>query len=333
MKSSSIEREGGSFFSRGVTDVVGLELGAGHAEGVPAVRLRGRGEGVTELVAAGFVKLEDELPVSASAASKVLSWVLPRAFQAPCAALAVRSVQGVLRHTAVGSDDGGEVRSVSAVTFPDTLPLVASLPEYQAAWVAQLLPEGRMPTAVSIQLGASAVLNGFGRSPLYRGLQRSAIVMFVFERYTALAAYDGGGVALYREHGLGYGHLLDAACSTMKIDVEMAAAMLGGSMIDPMPIVEPILKPLFRQVEIVADYMQRRRGVVVEHFYVAGLRFGARLWADIFVRTLNRSLMPFHPFDGLRKPQRYAVMVSDIAAAEPDLMTALGAARAVLEES
>jgi hypothetical protein len=47
---------------------------------------------------------------------------------------------------------------------------------------------------------------------------------------------------------------------------------------------------------------------------------------------MNQSLTLFHPFYGLVKPQRPLQMPANIADVEPFLMTALGAARAVLED-
>ena len=170
------------------TDIVGLEVGSGLAEGVPAVRLRKR-EGKIELLAAGFLKLADTLPeTEREAQNGPATWVLPPPFQAPHAALAVSSKQGFLRHASESGEaqhDKGQTvfRTTSRIAAPDLPPLEAGLPEFQAAWTARLLPEGRRPTACSIQISSSAALNGLVTAPVFAAATGTATVLFVFPEY------------------------------------------------------------------------------------------------------------------------------------------------------
>ncbi len=312
------------------TDVVGLEIGAGHPEGVPAVRLRLRANRKTELVAAGFLPLTDRLPETAAAAEPVI-WTLPKPFQAPYAALAVSSSLASLRHAGGAGDERADCRTASLTFGADIPPLTASLPEFQAAWAARLLPEGRAPTACSLQVASAAAVNGFSLSPHFATLTETTVVLFVFANHTALAAFSGGKLALYREHPLGFRLVRAAISRAMHIEDNLVDAVIQEALVDATPIIEPVLKPLFRQVEMLADYLLRRRNCTTLRFSLCGLPAGMRLWGDLFTRALNYPLTPFHPFDGLLKAQRPGPLPADIAAAEPFLMTALGAARAVLE--
>lgn len=319
------------------TDVVGLELGASYPEGVPAVRLRML-EGQTELVAAGFLRLPGTLPLDPGAALEAPPvWSLPRAFQAPHAALSVTSPQAFLRHASGPGEEAADdkqipYRTVSQVLAADIPPLSAGLPEFQAAWAARLLPEGRQPTACSLQISSAAAINSFIASPLFKTLAGTAIVLFVFPGHTSLAAFHEAKLVLYREHPIGYSHVRAAISNQMRIEPSLADSVLQDTFIDPIPMIEPVLKSLFRQVEISSDYLLRRRNCQTQQFYVCGLPAGVNYWSSIFSHMMNIPLTPFRPFEGLLKPQRPSEMPEDIAAAEPYLMTALGAARAVLEE-
>jgi len=317
--------------------VVGLEIGSGHPEGVPAVRVRKIG-GRTELVAAGFLELPGELPLEPQAPGvPTQTWTLPRAFQAPYAALAVTSPQGYLRHIAGPGDEEAEnkhipFRTVTRSFGPDLPTLKAGLPEYQAVWAATRLPEGRPPTACSLQVSAAAAINTFTASPLFQTLPDTTLILFAFAGYTSLVAFHGAKLVLYREHPVGYGHIRTAISNEMRIGTELADSVLQDTFIDPIPMIEPVLKPLFRQVEISSDYLLRRRNCQVQQFFLCGLPSGAKYWASIFSRAIPQPLKTFHPFDGLLKAPRADPLPADIPAVEPYLMTALGAARAALED-
>ncbi len=319
------------------TDVVGLELGANQAEGVPAVRLRKR-EGRTELVAAGFLKLPGKFPVNPeSVQAGTKSWALPHAFQAPYAALAVSSEFAFLRHSTGGGEDAPEkkqfaYRQTSRVIAPDLPPFVVGLPEFQAAWAASLLPEGRRPTACSLQIAAAAAISGFIATSACAKAGGTAVALFVFPEYTALAAFQETRLVLYREHSVGACHLRSAISSQMRIDIALADAVLEDTLIDPIPMIEPVLRPLFRQVEISADYLLRRRNCPVQHFFVCGLTAGSRYWSTIFAHMMNQPLTLCSPLSDIQTVEHPAALPKDLNAAAPLLMAAAGAARAVLED-
>jgi hypothetical protein len=319
------------------TDVVGLEVGAGLKQGTPAVRLRKR-DGKTELLAAGFLTLPSALPTSENGTlgEGAPFWTLPRPFRAPHAALAVNSPLAFLRHSSSGvidetAEKRNAYRQVSRQTVPEAPPFVAGLPEFQAAWAARLLPEGHRPTACSIQVAAAAAMSGFTASPVFAEAAGTAVALFVYARATALASFQDGNLVLYREHPVGTDHLRDAICSEMRLEPALADAVLEDTLIDPTPAMGPILRPLYRQVEISSDYLLRRRKCPVERFCICGVTAGTQYWAKLFTRTMNQTLTFCSPFDGIDITAA-AGLPQDLNAVAPLLTTAAGAARAVLED-
>jgi hypothetical protein len=320
------------------TDVVGLELGAAYPDGVPAVRLRKR-EDAIELVSAGFLDLPGCLPETPDLAPEVSPvWRLPLPFQAPHAALAITSQLNYLRHASGPGEESPNskssipYRTTSRPLEPDLPPLEAGIPEFQAAWAARLLPEGRTPTTCSLQLASVAAINSFMASPQFNTLSGTVVALFVFSGQTSLVAFHEGKLVLYREHPIGYGHVRSAITNQMRIDSALADSVLQDTFIDPLPMIEPVLKDLFRQVEISSDYLLRRRNCKSQQFFLCGLPSGANYWSTVFNRMMKLPLTPFHPFEGFEKPQRQSQIPEDLVAVEPFLMTALGAALAVLED-
>ena len=316
------------------TDVVGMEIGAMCPQGVPAVRLRKR-DGRTELMAAGFLNLPGQLPQNPETHSEPPAWTLPHPFQATYAALAITSPLVFLRHASSTDTDVEEnknltYRTVSRVLAQDLPPLSAGIPEFQANWAARLLPEGHPPTACSLQVSSAAAINTFLASPTFDSLSGTAVVLFVFPFHTSFAAFHDSRLVLYREHLVGYGHIREAISEQMHIDPALSDSILEDTLIDPTPMIEPVLRSLFRQIEISYDYLNRRRNCQTENFLICGLPVGAKYWASLFSRMLNLSLKTFAPFEDLEKSSHAAI--NDLATTAPLLVTALGAARAVLED-
>jgi len=323
-----------------VLDVVGMVLGAGLPQGVPAVRLA-RKDGVDDLVAGGFLDLSGELPATPedAAAATPGSWQVPTAFRAPHAALAIHSGQAFLRHSAETRENGEngdpQMRSVSRATAPDLPPLTAGLPEFQAAWAARLFPEGRRPTACSIQIASTAAMSGFSHNPAFKKAGGNAIVMMVFPSYTALAAFQDSMLVLYREHPVGFRHVREAVSAQMRVDEAMAESVLDDTLVDPIPMIEPVLRPLLRQIEISVDYLARRRDCPVENFFICGLPTGFRYWASLFNRMLGRTptlCRPPESFSG--SPSAVLPDTHPLASDGTGqlFMAAIGAAFAVLDD-
>ena len=216
---------------------------------------------------------------------------------------------------------------------PDTPPIVVGLPKFQASWAANLLPESHRPTACSLQIAGAAAISGFMANPAFAKASGSAVTLFVFPEYTALAAFQETKLVLYREHPVGYNHLRSAISSHMRIDIGLADAVLEDTLIDPVPMIEPVLRPLFRQVEISADYLLRRRSCPAQNYFVCGLHAGSRFWSSIFAQKMNQPLTFCSPLDDVQITSPHLVSLpKDLKAAAPFLMVAAGAARAVLED-
>jgi len=324
--------------SKPFSDVIGLEIGAGLTQGVPAVRLRKK-DGKTELVAVGFLPLQDSLPLRfEEAPTPVPSWSLPKAFQAQYAALAVTSELALLRHAAGTDEEATDnkqlaYRTTTRSIAPDLPPLTARIPEFQARWAAGLLPEGRAPTACSLQVSSAAAINTFVTSSRFESLSGTAVVLFVFPQYTSLVAFHDFRLVLYREHNIGHSHIRDAISTHMRIDPSLTDSILEDTFIDSTPMIEPVLRTLYRQVEMSYDYLARRRNCQTQNFLICGLSSGLKYWTSIFNHTMNRTLAPFQPFDGIDVAPRATILVEDLTAATPLLMTALGAAQAVVEDT
>lgn len=319
------------------TDVVGLEIGRTSTKGIPAVRLR-RKEGRIELLAAGFLSLPGTFPeTERDAETPPPHWILPKAFQAPNAAIAVASRLSFLRHTgdpiqAQPETKQHEFRHVSKPVASDMPPLLAALPEFQAAWAARVFPEGYRPTACSIQLSGAAALSSFLAVSGAAGTKDGSIVFLTFPTQTALAAFHGPELVFYREYPVGYAELRGTIMKSMNLNAEMADSVMQDVLVDPVPVIQPLLTPLFRQAEIASDYLARRCECETKHFCLYGLPVGARYWSELFDSMMGHRLETVSPVKDIAWPAKAPDRPASFDADLPLYIPAIGAARAVLED-
>lgn len=320
-----------------LSDVVGIELGSNLKEGTPAVRLKRRADGVIELFSAGFLPFDSTPPESADKVPEGVFWVVPRPFGAHSAALTITSEEALLRQASGAEDaladkDRSIYRTVLRPDESDSLSFVAAVPEYMASWAARLLPEGRKPTACSLQVSDLARMNAFAVSEAFMRTNGTALLLLVGLKSTALVIFNEYKPLLYRKHSIGSEDVLDAVSRSMNLDRETAAKILNDTLIDPTSLLEPVLSPLFRQAELSTDYAVRKNGCFIEKFFLCGLTTGARYWAEIFKRRTGAEITPCNPAADFPRAEG-ALLPDDFDSCSASFIPAIGAAVAVLEDA
>lgn len=319
-------------------DVVGVEVGAGLSEGAPAVRLRRAPDGALRIAAAGFVPVVSDIAsILAMPGDMRGAWAFPPEFRAPSAALAVTAPDALVRQSdsvadATADFDASTLRTkASSSGKKGALPFVAFMPEELAKRVARLLPEGRKPTAVSIQVSPLARVDAFAASPALAAAGGTAVLIQIAANSTTIALFAKGAVSLYRELSVGEADSLHAVAGPMNVDNATAKELLEGGLVDPAPFLGPLVMPIFRQAELSTDYLLRRNGLVVEHFFVAGPAALAPHWAAIFRDQTGREATVCNPIADFPQEEG-ASLPADFDKVSGLFAAALGAAAAAMQE-
>ncbi|MDA3923573.1 MAG: hypothetical protein PF904_02605 [Kiritimatiellae bacterium] len=317
-------------------DVVGIEVGANLPQGAPVVRLHVVNKQV-ELLAVGFVKLPEKMPESISDLedNPTKFWTLPKEFQASKAAIAVTSKDAVIRQTSDTSDNDDKKIPIRKILYNVDVnhpPIISSMPEFLASWIATRFPEGHRPTIRSIQTSATAVLNCFLCGPVTASSDKPTGVIFCFKHHSAITMFYENRLVLHREHPVGYMTIKEALSKNMGIDISMVDTIIDDPALDISPIISPILETLFRQVDISADYLARRKDCTVENFYIYGLPCGSKHWTSMFTKLVNKPLNNLHPFGGISCNNKKLLLPDSFKKDTPLFMSAVGAARALLED-
>ncbi len=206
--------------------------------------------------------------------------------------------------------------------------LSSSLPEFQALWLSRLLPEGKRPTAVSLQLAESALLASLLAQPAFRESKGSILAVFVCENAVYFGGYKNGMPALWRRcpgNG-GYAAMCAAVKKNLSIGDDLVLSVLEDSVIDPRPALEPFLHPILDQLELARVYLSGKHGITSDKILLAGLPYGASHWVHYAQELLHVDLVPVQTFDGI-------VIDKGVEVKSPHLyQVALGAALAATEE-
>ena len=117
----------------------------------------------------------------------------------------------------------------------------------------------------------------------------------------------------------------------MNVDNATAKELLEGGLVDPAPFLGPLVMPIFRQAELSTDYVLRRNGLVVEHFFVAGPPALAPHWAAIFRDQTGREATVCDPIADFPQAEG-ASLPPDFDKVSGLFAAALGAAAAAMQD-
>ena len=307
-----------------------------------------------------------ELPVSFQAAQAALAVVSPNLFirqttddalagewLSPGAA-APKKKLGIRRPEAEGQDETAKaattddfekplpfepvsrngMRSVMGPLAEAPFVLQTGLPEYQVLWLARLLPEGRRPTACSVQTVPAAILSALAVQPEFLAANGTAVAVFVQRRTIFFAAYREGEVVLFREcpGGVGSQVLHEQVRISLGVEDEIVDSFLEEGLVDPTPALEPIMRPVLQQLKLSLDYLAQRHEVHVKHVFLMGLPSGAAFWSLFAQEVLGLPFISPGVFEGMLANAKGDV-ASDllVPVASQVFLGAVGAALAAME--
>ena len=212
--------------------------------------------------------------------------------------------------------------------------LQAGMPEYQVQWLSHLLPEGKRPTACSLQVAPAAMLSALCEQPDFIAAEGTAMAVLVLKSTIYFAGYRQGEVVLFREcpGAGGYDVMHELVKSGLGVGDDLVDSILEDTLIDPRSSLEPLVRPVLQQLQLSLDYLAQRHQVHVDRVFLMGLPSGAGYWNQFALETIGVPFVAPNVFDGLVKSSKAGNVPNGLA---PNLsqafLAALGAARAAME--
>lgn len=177
------------------------------------------------------------------------------------------------------------------------------LPNCQAAWAAQLLPEGHRPTACSIQSVPAALLSALYCQPGFKADGGNGVALFVTETSAFYAGYRDGTPVLFGEcPGAGAGSIRATVKDRFGIEDALVDSFLEDGFFEPGEMLEPIVRPALHQLRTTLDYIMGRHRVPLSRVYLLGVSAGANHWSRLAEAVLRFPLSVPDIFEGLEAP-------------------------------
>ena len=258
----------------------------------------------------------------------------PQAAQAPASAAPSPVSAAPVPEPAPGVpvSNGGTRFVMKPLPGSEEFVLEAGLPEYQVLWLSRLLPEGRRPTAASVQLRPSALAASVIRQPSFAA-KGASLALFLGDVGVQIVGYRDGDVILWRNcrRAPGWRKVREALKKELGLDDEAVVSVLGDALIDPRPALEPAIAPLLDELAVSRDYLVGTLGLEVNSALLMGLPAGGGYWSAISEDRIRLPLVAPGPFDGIERAERMHVDDGVDIGAEA-FLGALGAALAFIGE-
>ena len=228
--------------------------------------------------------------------------------------------------------NGGTRFVMKPLPDSDDFVLEAGMPEYQVLWLSRLLPEGKRPTAASIQPAASALAASVVRQPSFAA-KGASLALFLEDSGARIVGYRDGDVVLWRDcrRAPGWLRIRTALKKGLGLDDEAVVSVLADTLIDPRPALEPAIAPLLDELAVSRDYLVGKLGLEVKSAMVMGLPAGGDYWSRISEERIRLPLVAPGPFDGIERAEKMH-LDDGVDVGANAFLGALGAALAYLGE-
>ena len=201
--------------------------------------------------------------------------------------------------------NGGTRFVMKPLADSDEFVLEAGLPEYQILWLSRLLPEGKRPTAASVQLRPSALAASVIRQPSFAS-KGASLALFLADDGARIVGYRDGDVILWREcrRAPGWIRIKAQLKKGLGLDDEAVLSVLEDTLIDPRPVLEPLVAPLLDELAVSRDYLVGKLGLEVKNALLMGLPAGGSYWSAISEDRIHLPLVAPSPFDGIDRAEK-----------------------------
>lgn len=223
--------------------------------------------------------------------------------------------------------NGGTRFVMRPMSLSDGFVMEAGLPEYQALWLSRLLPEGKRPTVASIQPRAAAVTASILKDPGFVKAGGTGLALFIGDEDCTIAGFKDSDLVLWRKcQGAPGGKTIRQALRKgLGVDDEMLDGIMADNLIDPRPVLEPVIIPIVDELAVSRDYLAGKLNLAINDAFIVGLSSGIGYWSAVFEERARIKLAECKPFDGFEGTVPEAKDLSAFAGA-------LGAALAFMAE-
>lgn len=231
----------------------------------------------------------------------------------------------------MGIDAGTRMASLPISSEPNRPPdrrLAVSIPESEIQIVLALTASGS-PAPCSLQAAGLATFDAFSDGIGSKLGEDAAFLIEAGSRFSFVYCIHKRKPVLLRRHDQGAEALVDHLRSNLGIDRKMASTVLCDGAVDISSAIQTVMKPLFKQLMISRDFVERQEKCVFRSLFLSGGLSRNRLWVKAVEEALRLRAEVWNPFSGFSLAS--GAFPERLGGDEPRFTAALGAGLGVLQ--
>jgi hypothetical protein len=209
--------------------------------------------------------------------------------------------------------------------------LAIGLPEPQAFNCMSLFSSG-LPAPWTLEASPVAALTAFEAGPVSKAKDTPTIGLIDFRSQgCTFSIFHKKSVVLMRQFDFGMNKVFERITSSLNVDVNTAINILADGAFDISDLLSEIMQPLFSQLIVSREFIERRDNCSMQALYLSGEFAGSQVATKQVEKALNVSATNWDPFD-IPNLSITTDLPRELSAQSWRFASALGAAIAVFEE-
>ncbi len=174
--------------------------------------------------------------------------------------------------------------------------LAIGLPEPAASQYLRLFSSG-LPAPWRISAATVETLNAFEAGPVINSGSNTIGILDFCARRCCFSIFHNKSPVLLRCFDFGMDNVFSKITNSLNVDLATAANILSDEAFDISDLLHDILHPLFTQLVVSRDFIERRDNCSVQSVYLCGAFSQSETVMAKIEQTLNVPVIPWDPFD------------------------------------
>ena len=173
--------------------------------------------------------------------------------------------------------------------------LAVGIPEHDATNCLSLFPSG-LPAPWSLEASPVATLTAFEAGPVMTQESPTLGLIDFSSRACCFSIFHKKSLVLLRSFDFGTEKVFSKITTSLNVDHATASNILADEAFDVSDLLHDILQPLFSQLVVSKEFIERRDSCSVQALYISGAFSKSDTAIRLMEKALNISILPWDPF-------------------------------------
>ncbi len=174
--------------------------------------------------------------------------------------------------------------------------LAVGLPEPESTNCVSLFSSG-LPAPWRFEASPVATLSAFEAGPVNAGEHETIGFIDFSARACGFSIFHKKSLVLLRRFDLGMEKVFNKITTSLNVDMATASNILADEAFDITDLLQDILQPLFSQLVVSREFIERRDSCSVQAIYLSGAFSSSDTAIQLIEHKLTIPVVPWNPFD------------------------------------